>query len=176
MNIYMYIYIYSQQCDNARYAMEYITKKMPFDLCFQIGASPIGNTHTYLLHSGGHDDPTAPAVGLYRAWATTLGKLRGRIHRTVFGWGRGSSIYLDVLKGSYYKVTSSPGSSGRSVQWIIQVERVYSFSFRWHGERMSHGEPKKALFKCSTRTCLRGKSCIPKVPGLMLKRYTSGGH
>ena len=156
--------------------MEYITKKMPFALCFQIGASPIGNTHTYLLHSGGHDDPTAPAVGLYRAWATTLGKLRGRIHGTVFGWGRGSSIYLDVLKGSYYKVTSSPGSSGRSVQWIIQVERVYSFSFRWHGERMSHGEPKKALFKCSTRTCLRGKSCIPKVPGLMLKRYTSGGH
>ena len=65
MNIY--IYIYSQQCDNARYAMEYITKKMPFALCFQIGASPIGNTHTYLLHSGGHDDPTAPAVGLYRA-------------------------------------------------------------------------------------------------------------
>ena len=47
--------------------MEYITKKMPFALCFQIGASPIGNTHTYLLHSGGHDDPTAPAVGLYRA-------------------------------------------------------------------------------------------------------------
>lgn len=25
--------------------MEYITKKMPFALCFQIGASPIGNTH-----------------------------------------------------------------------------------------------------------------------------------
>ena len=45
INIFMYIY--SQQYDNARYAMEYITKKMPFALCFQIGASPIGNTHIF---------------------------------------------------------------------------------------------------------------------------------
>lgn len=53
------------------------------------------------------------------------------------------------------------------------------FPLDGHGERVSRGELKKALFKCSTRTCLRGKSCIPKAAGLMLscelqQHYTAG--
>ena len=48
----IYIYIYSQQYDNARYVMEYITNKMPFAVCFHIGASPIGNTHTSFAQWG----------------------------------------------------------------------------------------------------------------------------